>query len=205
MEYPECSVMWRWIWGLLCLCVIQWCWLSGISVANTTPNKNCVWSPNCTGLSLALFCLCCVLMAACHIQPHFKMSVLPLCASLWLNVSCSRCFFLSSFSLVWLVKQCLPHPVVWSSALSLFLSKCQLLKEEIFLFSALETLGLLLLLLLLLTSHPGSLTVLLYDVLTTNGYILKDNSIPWCYKTGSDWLNAFWLYSVPWAKIDTFQ
>lgn len=93
MEYPECSVMWRWIWGLLCLCVIQWCWLSGISVANITPNKNCVWSPNCTGLSLALFCLCCVLMAGCHIQPHFKMSVLPLCASLWLNVSCSRCFF----------------------------------------------------------------------------------------------------------------
>lgn len=150
--------MWQWV------CVIQWCWLSGITLL-------CIDTP-----------------PECHIQPHFKMSVLPLCASLWMS-HVPAAFFLSSFSLVWLVKQCLPHPVVWSSALSLFLSKCQLLKEDIFLF--------------LLWKHRGcsssssspspptlalSLTVLLCDVLTTNSYILRYNSIPWGHKpaqTGS--------------------
>lgn len=68
-----------------------------------------------------------------------------------------------------------------------FLVKVPALKERYFPLSALKTPGLLL---LLLTSHPGSLslTVLLCDVLATKGYILRDNSMPWGYKpvqTGS--------------------
>lgn len=140
-------------------------------------------------MSLAHFCLSrgLILLLAdtpgCHIQPHFKMSRLPLCASLRLNVSCSRCFF--SFLLFSRLagETVSAPPCGLKFCTQSFLVKVPALKGRDFSPSALKTLGLLLVLLLLLyTSHPGSLslsaTVLVCDVLTTNGYILRDNSIP---------------------------
>lgn len=202
MEYPECSVMWWRIWGLLWLCVIQCCWLSGISIVNIPPLMRIVCDPLIVPDCLWHFSAAAVYWWLAATFSPILRCLFYLCMPR-LNVSCSRCFFSFFFflSFGWRNSVC---PTLWSEVLHSVIS-CQSASSERKRFFS-----------FLLWKHRGccssssspptlALWLLLCDVLTTNGYILKENSISWCYQPTHTQCSMCVEYSVLWANINTFQ
>lgn len=117
-----------WVWRCARTCC-WWCWCFSfksapdvishqhLAVVMSEAHK-CYMKVKCAEVSMSCRsaeCSVWVCLCWCHIQPHFKMSVL------WLNVSCSCSFLSVSLFFVLLWKSVCP--TLWSKAVSLFLSK----------------------------------------------------------------------------------